>query len=97
MMARNEEKFLSKSINCIREQIVKPTRIYVLNDGSTDGTAKVLTSMKDVTVTHGRPHPPQHSEDPLFERRLKTMYEAAARVWTMFFQWMQTRSCRRIT
>ena len=76
-MARNEEKIISDTISCIRNQTISPTRIHVMDDGSTDSTGMILDGMKDLVVTHGLPHPAQYSEKPLHERRYNLMREAA--------------------
>lgn len=77
MMARNEEEMISETISYIRNQTIPPTRIHVLNDGSTDSTGLILDGMKDLTITHVPPHPPQHSEKPFNERQHKLMQDAA--------------------
>ena len=39
--ARNENKFLANTLEALREQILKPYKIIVINDGSTDNTADI--------------------------------------------------------
>ncbi len=77
MMARNEEGMVTDAVSCLRNQTVPPTRIHVLNDGSTDSTGRILENMNDVTVTCAPPHPPQHSDLLYILRRHKLMREAA--------------------
>ena len=77
MMAHNEEEMVSETISCIRNQTIQPTRIHVLNDGSTDSTGLILNRIKGLVITHVPPHPPQHSEKPFNERQHKLMREAA--------------------
>jgi len=40
--ARNEEAFLEKTIQSVVSQTVRPVRWVIVNDGSTDGTARIL-------------------------------------------------------
>ena len=44
MVARNEERYISNTIQSILDQELKPYRIIVINDGSTDDTSQVVTS-----------------------------------------------------
>lgn len=48
--ARNEEPFLQKSIGSWQGQTLKPDRIILVNDGSTDRTGEVARSMGCVVV-----------------------------------------------
>ena len=76
-IARNEEKMISDTISCIRNQTIPPTRMHVMDDGSTDSTGSILDGMKDLMVTHGPSHPAQYSEKPFHKRRYNLMCEAA--------------------
>ncbi len=49
--AYNEEKFIEKTINGIPKYVEK---IYVIDDGSTDGTPEILKRMKDSRVLYIR-------------------------------------------
>jgi len=40
--ARNEEKFIEKTIESVINQSVRPIRWVIVNDGSTDGTARII-------------------------------------------------------
>jgi glycosyltransferase involved in cell wall biosynthesis len=40
--ARNEEKFIEKTIQSVINQSVRPIRWVIVNDGSTDGTARIV-------------------------------------------------------
>src|SRR6058998_1031362 len=40
--ARNEEAFIEKTIQSVVSQTVRPTRWVIVNDGSTDGTARIV-------------------------------------------------------
>ena len=75
-MARNEEAMISDAISYMRNQTVKPSRMHVIDDGSTDSTGCILDGMKDVVVTHVQPHPSQLSEKPFHERQHRLMKEA---------------------
>ena len=76
MMAHNEEEMISDAISYIRNQTIQPTRIHVIDDGSTDSTGNILDGIKDSVVTHVPPHPSQLSERPFHERQHKLMREA---------------------
>ncbi len=77
MMVRNEEEMVADAVSCIRNQTVSPTRIHVLNDGSTDSTDKILNNMDDVIVTHLPPHPPQLASKEIMAKRDDLMRDAA--------------------
>src|SRR4029434_6683379 len=40
--ARNEEAFIEKTIQSVVSQTVRPVRWVIVNDGSTDGTGKII-------------------------------------------------------
>jgi glycosyltransferase involved in cell wall biosynthesis len=40
--ARNEEMFIEKTIQSVVRQTLRPTRWVIVNDGSTDGTARII-------------------------------------------------------
>ena len=40
--ARNEERYLEQTILAMRAQTVRPVKWIIVNDGSTDGTAKII-------------------------------------------------------
>jgi glycosyltransferase involved in cell wall biosynthesis len=50
--AYNEEKNIEKCINSILQQDYKNIEIIVVNDGSTDGTAELLTKYNNYTNVH---------------------------------------------
>ena len=56
VIARNEEKHIRGTLDAIRRQDVKPNRIVVLDDGSTDATPEILAGMSDIEVTTNAPH-----------------------------------------
>ena len=77
MMVRNEEAMVEDAVSCIRNQTVPPTRIHVLNDGSTDSTGRILEGMDDVILTSNPPHPPEHSDMRYVAKRHVLLYETA--------------------
>ncbi len=40
--ARNEEKFIGHTLRSVTAQTLKPLRWFIVNDGSTDGTARIV-------------------------------------------------------
>lgn len=48
--ARNEENFIKKTINHLLNQELKPYRIIVVNDNSTDETEKVVSEFSEVEI-----------------------------------------------
>ena len=44
--ARNEDKFLATTLNALKKQTMKPYRILVVNDGSTDNTSDIAKQFK---------------------------------------------------
>lgn len=52
IIARNEEKIISKTINSILTQKLKPYRIIVVNDGSTDKTGEILDTFNSIEVVN---------------------------------------------
>ena len=77
MMARNEEDMVADTLSCIRNQTIPPTRIHVLDDGSTDSTGRILDGIDYVIVTCNPPHPPEQSDVRHYAKRYKIMREAA--------------------
>ena len=53
---RNECDIIAMCIGSVLRQTLKPDRIVVLNDGSTDATAMVLAAIPDVEVITSSPH-----------------------------------------
>ncbi len=49
--AYNAERYVADAIKSVQQQS-PPTRIIVVNDGSTDNTAEVLKSIQGITVIH---------------------------------------------
>jgi glycosyltransferase involved in cell wall biosynthesis len=45
IVAKNEERFIGRMLRSLRAQTAAPDRVYVVDDGSTDGTADVVASM----------------------------------------------------
>lgn len=45
VVAKNEEQFIGRMLRSLRAQTAPPDRVYVVDDGSTDGTADVVAAM----------------------------------------------------
>ena len=59
IMARNEEKNIRRMIESIKNQKPRPPgKIFVIQDGSTDSTGKILDDVEGLDVEHVKPHPP---------------------------------------
>ena len=56
VIARNEEHNISKCVKSILQQSHPPHNVVVVNDGSSDGTGKVLAGMHGITVLTNEPH-----------------------------------------
>lgn len=50
IIAKNEEKFISKTIESLLDQIVKPYRIILVDDGSTDKTSEIASQYNEVEI-----------------------------------------------
>jgi glycosyltransferase involved in cell wall biosynthesis len=48
--ARNEEKYLEKTLHAIRRQSIAPKKIIVVNDGATDRTSEIAKKYADIVV-----------------------------------------------
>ena len=48
--ARNEEKYIEKTLSALKQQTVPPNQIIVVNDGSTDGTGAISSNYADVVI-----------------------------------------------
>ena len=68
-MVHNEERMILETIDCIRMQTIPPTKIFVLDDGSTDNTGEMIDKMEDVEASHYPPHPPELSSDNYDKKR----------------------------
>ena len=54
--ARNEEDHIGKSLESIINQELKPYKIIVINDGSSDKTGEIASSFKNVEVVNIKKH-----------------------------------------
>lgn len=45
IVARNDERFIGRMLRSLRARTALPDRVYVVDDGSTDGTANAVASM----------------------------------------------------
>ena len=52
IIARNEEKFISKTLDSLFNQTLKPHRIIVVNDGSTDKTEEIVKRYQEVEIVN---------------------------------------------
>lgn len=52
IIARNEEKTIGTSLDSLLNQTLKPQKIIVVDDGSTDKTFEIASSFKNVSVIH---------------------------------------------
>lgn len=77
MTVRNEEETVADVVSYIRDQIIPPIRIHVLNDGSTDPMSGIPDGMANVILTHNPPHPPDHSSIRYTTERHKLIRKAA--------------------
>jgi len=50
LIAKNEEQFISKTLDSLLNQELKPHRIIVVNDGSIDKTAEIVAKYKSVEL-----------------------------------------------
>ena len=50
IIARNEEKYITKTLNALKAQTLQPTKIVLVNDRSTDDT-KTIAEKFDIDVT----------------------------------------------
>jgi glycosyltransferase involved in cell wall biosynthesis len=48
--ARNEEKYLEKTLSAISKQTVRPSQIIVVDDGSTDRTSEIAEKYANVVI-----------------------------------------------
>jgi len=48
--ARNEERYIERTLQALVRQTLRPSRIIVVNDGSTDRTAEIAAKYADVVV-----------------------------------------------
>ncbi len=48
--ARNEERYLERSLQTIMDQELKPYRVIVINDGSTDNTEQIISKFPTVEL-----------------------------------------------
>ena len=78
-MARNEEEYISDMISSIRGQTIPPTRIHVVDDGSSDATGQILDAIpgEDMVVSHVSSRSSQDFGLAFDTKRHKLMYEAA--------------------
>ncbi|MGD8432379.1 MAG: glycosyltransferase family A protein, partial [Nitrosopumilaceae archaeon] len=56
MPARNEQDHISNSLKSLVAQKLKPYRIIVINDGSSDKTGEIASGFENVEVIDMKPH-----------------------------------------
>ncbi len=69
--ALNEEKSIEESITSLKNQILTPYRIIVVNDGSTDKTEEIIKSFAEVEIINREPH-----ESYVGKKELATTFNA---------------------
>ena len=50
ILARNEERYIEKTLCAVKKQTVPPNQIVVVNDGSTDRTGEIASKYADVVI-----------------------------------------------
>ena len=50
IIAKNEEKLITKTLDSLRNQDLKPYRIILVNDGSTDRTEEIVSTYNEVEI-----------------------------------------------
>ena len=68
IIARNEENFIGKTIENLKNQELSPYRILVVNDGSTDKTGEILSNFENVEIINRE----KRDEDFLAKKDLAT-------------------------
>ena len=56
VIAHNEQKYIRGTLDSIKQQDVKPNRIIVVDDGSTDATPEILAGMSGIEVITNASH-----------------------------------------
>ena len=52
IIARNEEKLIAKTLDSLRNQDLRPYRIILVNDGSTDRTEEIVSAYNEVEIVN---------------------------------------------
>lgn len=69
--AYNEELFIEKTIQHLLSQILKPQRIVVVNDGSTDKTREILERFKEIEIVDRK-----NQKSNIAKKQLATTYNS---------------------
>ena len=77
IITRNEGDIIAMCIGSVLRQTIQPDRIVVLNDGSTDNTARVLAAIPDIDVLTSRCHESYLDRPELADTRNDAMNYAA--------------------
>jgi len=85
MIARNEEKNIANSLESIVNQELKPYRIIVINDGSSDKTGEIASSFENVEVANIKKH-----ENFLAKKELARTYHPG------FFKLYNDKNCQYV-
>ena len=56
IVARNEEKYIKKTLIHLLRQTIKPTKIVLVNDGSTDKTRTIVSQFTEIDIVDCKPH-----------------------------------------
>lgn len=76
LVIRDEEDHIQSVIDAIKEQKPPPKRILVANDGSVDGTKKILDSISGIDVSHHKPYPHDYLSGSFYKIRIDLLKEA---------------------
>ncbi len=77
--AHNEEKFLKKTLDSLVTQTLQPTKIVVVNDGSTDGTQEIIDSFSA-----------KHSNITSITSHLQSEHQPGSKVINAFYKGYET-------
>jgi len=56
VVARNEEKYIKKTLIHLLRQTIKPIKIVLVNDGSTDKTRAIVSQFTEIDIVDCKPH-----------------------------------------
>ena len=68
LLARNEEKYLKKTLECLVNQKLKPKKIILINDNSTDRTKEIAGEFSEIEIIDYPDEHPNWLMDPQFAK-----------------------------